>query len=202
MTRESPLIPVDLMANPIFALSVATSVAAFTAYMLAYVALPFDFETVLGRTPVETGLLMTGWPAALGIAAPLAGWLSDRWPAAILGSIGLLVLARRPRTASRRCRPTSRPAASSGAWLLCGFGFGFFQAPNNRTILSNAPRARAGAAGGMLAISRIVGFTSGATLAAAMFRIAPRHAEAADLSVAAGFALVASAASLMRLRRG
>ena len=25
--------------------------------------------------------------------------------------------------------------------MLCGLGFGFFQAPNNRTILASAPRA-------------------------------------------------------------
>ena len=27
---------------------------------------------------------------------------------------------------------------------LCGFGFGFFQAPNNRTMLAAAPRAALG----------------------------------------------------------
>ena len=198
--RESPLIPVDLMANPVFALSVATSILAFTAYMLAYVALPFDFETLLHRTPVETGLLMTGWPAAVGVSAPLAGWLSDRWPAAVLGGIGLLALAL-----GLALLATMPADVEAGGILwrmaLCGFGFGFFQAPNNRTILSNAPRARAGAAGGMLAISRIVGFTAGATLAAAMFRLVPRQAETADLGLAAAFALAAGLASLLRLRR-
>ena len=53
-----------------------------------------------------------------------------------------------------------------------GLGFGFFQAPNNRSMLSAAPLARSGAAGGMLAAARLMGQTIGAILAAISFRIA------------------------------
>ena len=84
---------------------------------------------------------------------------------------------------------------------LCGFGFGFFQAPNNRAMLSSAPRRRAGAAGGMLATARFVGFTVGSTLAAIMFHVAPASAETIDLVSAAAFAIVAAAASLLRLSK-
>lgn len=197
--RAAPLIPVDLLRDRVFALSIATSVAAFTAYMLAYVALPFYFETVLHRDAVQTGLLMTGWPAALGLAAPLAGVLSDRLPAAILGAAGLSLLA--VGLALLAAMPVDAGVPDI-LWrmVLCGLGFGFFQAPNNRTILASAPRERAGAAGGLLAMSRIVGFTCGATLAAAMFRLAPAHAETADLVIGACFALVAAFVSLRRLK--
>ena len=78
---------------------------------------------------------------------------------------------------------------------LCGLGFGFFQAPNNRTMLAAAPRLRAGAAGGMLATARLTGQTIGATLAALVFRLVPNGAEAVDLTVGVGFALAASVAS-------
>ena len=84
---------------------------------------------------------------------------------------------------------------------VCGLGFGFFQAPNNRVMLSSAPRSRAGAAGGMLATARFVGFTVGSTLAAVMFRVAPGRAETVDLVVAASFAVVATAVSLLRLSK-
>jgi DHA2 family multidrug resistance protein-like MFS transporter len=197
---DAPLIPVDLMRIPIFALSVATSIGSFTAQSLALVAMPFYFELELGHSQVETGLLMTPWPAAVAISAPVAGRLSDRVPAAILGfvglaglAIGMVLLARLPLDAS----------FAQIAWpmALCGAGFGFFQTPNNRTLLSAAPRRRAGAAGGMLATARVTGLAAGATLVALLFRVAPTRAEPIALMVGAGFAVVAAVASLTRLAK-
>jgi DHA2 family multidrug resistance protein-like MFS transporter len=80
------------LRNPVCSLSVVTSVASFAAQMLAFVSLPFFFESALHRTQVETGLLMTPWPLAVGIGAPVAGRLADQLSAAVLGAAGLLVL--------------------------------------------------------------------------------------------------------------
>jgi DHA2 family multidrug resistance protein-like MFS transporter len=193
-----PLIPIDLLRSPTFSLSVGTSICSFTAYAMAFLALPFYLESVLHKTQVATGLLMTPWPIAVGLAAPLAGRLSDRVSAAILGglglvalSIGLFLLATLPAQVS----------SLQIVWrmVLCGAGFGFFQAPNNRVLMSAAPRSRAGAAGGMLAVSRLTGMTIGATLATVVFRLATDSASAIVLTVGAAFALLAAAVSLTRL---
>jgi DHA2 family multidrug resistance protein-like MFS transporter len=87
-----PLLPIDLFRRPVFALSVTTSVLSFVAQGLAFVSLPFYFQDVVGMSAVTTGLLMTPWPATAALMAPLAGRLADRYPAGILGSIGLVVL--------------------------------------------------------------------------------------------------------------
>jgi DHA2 family multidrug resistance protein-like MFS transporter len=196
----APLIPVDLLAIRAFALSTASSICAFTAYMLAFLALPFYFITILHRDQVQTGLLMTPWPVAVGLAAPLAGRLSDRIRPSILGSVGLAVLATGLTLLATMQLHATTPAI---VWrmALCGFGFGFFQAPNNRILLSSAPRRRAGAAGGMLATARLTGMTSGATIAVLVFRLAHGGAERIDLLLAAGFAMSAAAVSLFRLTR-
>ena len=203
--RESgqprPLIPIDLLRLPVFALSVAASVCAFAAYALAFLALPFHFESVLHRTQVQTGLLMTPWPVALGLVAPVAGRLSDKIPAAWMGAAGMALLAVGLGLLALL------PAHASTAdivWRigLSGLGFGFFQSPNNRLLLASAPRERAGAAGGMLATARLTGMTAGATLAAALFRLAPHGAEAASLSAGAVLAALAAAISLLRTTGG
>jgi DHA2 family multidrug resistance protein-like MFS transporter len=85
-----PMLAIELFARPVFALSVVGSICSFTAQNLTFVSLPFFLEEVLGRSAVETGLLMTPWPMAVGFTAPIAGWLVDRrYPAGILGGIGL-----------------------------------------------------------------------------------------------------------------
>ena len=140
---EAPLIPIDLFRNPVFSLSILASICAFAAFTIAFVALPFYFQNTLGRDQVEVGLLMTPWPVALGLAAPLAGRLSDRISAGLLGAFGMVLLA-----VGLGLLTQLTPAAtglSIGTWMaLCGLGFGFFQAPNNRTMLAAAPRPARG----------------------------------------------------------
>ncbi len=196
-SQAEPIVPFDLLGNPIFSLSVATSIASFAAQMLAFVSLPFFFESALHRGQVETGLMMTPWPLAVGIGAPIAGRLADKVSAAVLGAGGLLVLC--VGLALLAGLPAN-PSWGEIAWrmALCGLGFGFFQAPNNRSMLSAAPLSRSGAAGGMLATARLTGQTIGAILAAISFRAA-EHSEIVALSAAATLAGVAAVASAARL---
>jgi DHA2 family multidrug resistance protein-like MFS transporter len=199
LPQRSPLLPVDLLRIPIFALSIASSVCSFAAQMLAYVAIPFYFQE-LGRGAVATGLLITPWPVATAVMAPIAGRLADRYPAGLLGalglciySIGLMLLALLP----------DAPGEANIVWrmALCGAGFGLFQSPNNRAILGSAPRERSGGASGMLGTARLTGQTTGAALLALLFGLFGAHAPVHALGVAAGIALLAAAVSATRLLR-
>ncbi|MFC7609120.1 MFS transporter [Teichococcus aestuarii] len=82
---------------------------------------------------------------------------------------------------------------------LCGLGFGLFQSPNNRTLLSSAPRERSGGASGMLSTSRLLGQTSGAAMAALTLRLAGENGATAALGVAATIAAGAALISFTRL---
>lgn len=94
LTQSFPLLPVDLLRIPIFALSIGTSIFSFAAQMLAMVSLPFFLQTVLGRDEVATGLLLTPWPLATMVIAPIAGRLVERYHAGLLGGIGLAVFCQ------------------------------------------------------------------------------------------------------------
>ncbi|CAD6508093.1 Riboflavin transporter RibZ [Paraburkholderia hiiakae] len=201
LTQPAPLLPVDLLANPVFALSISTSVCSFCAQMLAFVALPFMLQETFGFSQVDTGLLMTPWPLVIIGAAPLSGALSDRYPAGMLGGIGLALFALGLLSLATL---GAHPAVFDICWrmALCGVGFGVFQSPNNRQILSSAPRERSGGASGMLGTARLTGQTLGAALVALIFGIAPQHGPTVALSVATAFAAVAAVVSLLRLMPG
>jgi DHA2 family multidrug resistance protein-like MFS transporter len=195
----APMIPLDLLKIRALRLALTTSTLSFTAQMLAFVALPFHVQGLFGRSAVETGLLMTPWPIAVGLAAPLAGRLADRYPAGLLGGIGLSMFA----TGLATLALLPHGAADWTIILpmaLCGAGFGVFQSPNNRAILTSAPRQRSGAAGGLLASARLLGQTTGAVAMAAFFHLDKTTPTSAALATAAAIAALAAAASFMRLR--
>ncbi|WP_312594731.1 MFS transporter [Brevundimonas sp.] len=197
---KTPLIPLDLLARPMFALSVATSIISFTAQMMAFVALPFFLQGALGLSAVQTGLLMTPWPLGTMFAAPLAGALSDRYSAGMLGAVGLTLFACGLMALSLL---TAESSHFDIVWrmALCGAGFGFFQSPNNRAMLSEAPRERAGAAGGALGTARVLGQSMGAVVVAFLLSAAPQTGVRHGFQLAAIAALFGAVMSGSRIRR-
>jgi DHA2 family multidrug resistance protein-like MFS transporter len=193
-----PLLPIDLMKIPIFALSVGTSISSFAAQMLALVSLPFLLQMDLHYSAVQTGLFLTPWPLAIGIAAPIAGRLADRYSAGALGGIGLVIFAA--GLLSLAFLP-DRPQAIDIIWrmALAGAGFGLFQSPNNRAMIASAPRERSGGASGALGTARLLGQTTGASIVALLFARVPHDANTVALFIATGFALTAACVSLARL---
>lgn len=195
---DSPLFPVDLFKIPLFASSIATSICSFIAQMAAFTSLPFFIQYILGRSEVQTGLLMTPWPIATALTAILAGWLADRYSAGILGGIGLGVFA---------CGLFLLAAIPSEVtdfevmWrmAICGCGFGLFQSPNNRAILGAVPYHRSGSASGMLGTARLLGQTIGAALVSLAFGLVPVAPTRVVLYGAGILSVVAAVMSTIRI---
>jgi len=200
---HTPLLPVDLLRIPVFALSMGTSVSSFAAQMLAYIALPFLFLDTYGRSHGVAGLLMTAWPLAIVVIAPISGRLIGRIADGLLGgaglalmALGLLLLALLPE----------QPSNANIVWrmALCGLGFGLFQSPNNHTIVTTPPPHRSGAASGMLSTGRLTGQTLGAVMLAVIFSIWNPHDHKGPtiaLLLAAACAAVGAVFSTLRVRQ-
>ncbi|MYN18707.1 MFS transporter [Rugamonas sp. FT107W] len=196
--HTAPMLPVDLFRRPLFALSALTAACTFAAQSMAFVSLPFYFESTLGRSPIETGFLMTPWAALVAVMAPIAGRLSDRYAPGALGGIGLVMLSS--GLVALLLMP-AQPSVLDICWRMawCGIGFGFFQAPNLKAIMGSAPPERAGGASGIVATARLTGQATGAALVAYCFMLSASHGTRYALALAAAFAAVASVASFARL---
>jgi DHA2 family multidrug resistance protein-like MFS transporter len=196
--HPAPMLPIDLFRRPVFALSAATAICSFSVQGLAFVSLPFYFEDILHRSQVETGFFLTPWPLVVAIMAPIAGGLSDRYPAGILGGIGLAMLG--VGMALLAMLPVE-PSIPDIVWrmVVCGAGFGFFQAPNMKALMSSAPAGRSGSASGIVATARLTGQSTGAALAAFCFGLVGHEGATLALALGAGFAAVGCAMSFLRL---
>ena len=83
---------------------------------------------MLGRGAVATGLLMTPWPVAVAVVAPISGRLADRVAVGLLGGGGLALMT------AGLLALWALPAAPGDfdmVWrmTLAGAGFALFQAP-------------------------------------------------------------------------
>lgn len=201
--RSAPLVPLDLLRVPILALSGLTSICSYVAQTLAYVALPFMLQHQLARTATTTGLLVTPWPLVIVFVAPLAGRLSDRHAPGLVGGMGLAIMA------AGLCLLIGLPVAPSNAdivWrvAICGIGFGFFQTPNNRIMLTAAPHERSGAAGGLMTMARMIGLSLGAALAAVAFGVYGQDGAQVALvgaAVSAALGVIVGVVRLVRTRQ-
>ncbi|MDW3568050.1 MFS transporter [Enterobacter asburiae] len=160
---QSPILPPVMFKNGRFTLAALTSLASFVSQGITFVALPFLFQSVYGYSPVVSALLFTPWPIGIVLIAPHAGRWADTISAPLISTLGLMVfvgglvlLATLPDNPS--------------AWniclrsLVCGIGFGCFQSPNNREMLSNVAREHASYASGVLSIVRTFGQCLGAAV--------------------------------------
>ena len=200
--RSLPVFPVDLLRIPVFALSMCTSVTAFTAQMLAYIALPFLFLDAYGLPPLEAGLLITAWPLTIVVVAPVVGQMIGRFDDGLLGGIGLGIFAA---GLALLAGLPQQPGSADIIWrlIVCGIGFGLFQSPNNHTIVTSAPLHRSGGASGMLGTARLTGQTLGAVIVAIIFSVADAHNGQGPfiaLCLATAFSATASIFSTLRVR--
>lgn len=200
--EKEPILPVDLLNRPVIGPAVIGSVMAFIASMVVLLSMPFRLEKVFGFSPGEVGAVISPWPLGMMALGPIAGILSDRIHAGLLGGvgmaisvIGLLLLGFLPEDAS--------PVDIAWRMAFAGAGFGLFLAPVARLVVGASPPHRAASAGGMLSTTRLTGQAFGATVVAGLLTtsLGTGRAPALLAAVLAGLAGLCSVAALRAARR-
>jgi DHA2 family multidrug resistance protein-like MFS transporter len=202
-TLDPPFLAVDLMRIRVIRLSLVASILGFMAQNVVLIVLPFYFRA-LGYAPAATGFLMTAFPIGTAAVSLIAGRLSDRYHAGVLGAIGLAVFAT---ALALLARLPDHPSTFAIVWptALGGLGFGVFVSPNLRAMVGAAPRHRSGAITGLTTTARMTGSTMGVALTALVFSssVAPATAGTGPLRIALwlaiGLAALTLAVSSLRL---
>jgi DHA2 family multidrug resistance protein-like MFS transporter len=197
--RPDPLLPVDLLARAGFRTAFLTGFTGFVASNFFIISMPFELMGSLHRSAVATGLLITPWPVAIVAVAPFVGRLADRYPAATLSTIGLAITGT--GFLLLRLLPPD-PSNFDIAWRigLAGAGFGLFQPPNNKAMITTAPSRRTGSASGMISVARLLGQTVGGMLVALTLGLISEGGTQTCLALGSLTAYVAASISASRLR--
>lgn len=198
--RAAPMIPLDLLAQWPFRVSVLASVLCFAGQAAGLVALPFYLQHALGLTFMLSGIYLTLWPLTVALVGPWAGRLADHVPTSWLCMAGGVLLALGLGMAA--VWPAhGQSLVFSLCTVLCGLGFALFNISNNRNIFLSAPRERSGAAGGMQGVARLTGQTAGAVMMTFLFELSPVDvASRIGLAIGAMLAMAAGLTSLLRSR--
>ena len=171
-----------------------------TLVTMADIAMPGNVETHALETPLRAIAYRPVTGQLLGYADGmiLAGRLADRFNPVLLSTLGLALLL---------AGLLALALVPDGAGIvdilwrtaLCGLGFGFFQAPNNREMMSSVPRARSNNASGMMSTTRTIGQSLGVALVGVFLALGAGSVQA-SLWLGCGACALAVAVSLRRIR--
>ena len=200
-TLAVPMISLEVFRLPRFSVAAQTSFSGWSAWSIGVIALPFLLQLELGMSPLQSGLLMTSWPIANAVVAPIAGRLSDRYAVAWIATGGLVGFTLALLVFLYAVVHPSVVLLFVGG-IMAGSSWGIFQTPNNRELMGAGPPEKSGSTAAIFSSLRVAGLTFGASLAAIVFAsFAPAskvHAAPAALHAAGLAALgLASALSLL-----
>lgn len=121
---------------------------------LAFAALAFVmtlyFQLVRGYGPIQTGLALIPLEATLLLVGPVSGWLSDKWGARGLSTIGLVISSSGFVLLSTLTEST--PYLQILLWLaVIGLGIGMFRSPNASSVMGSVPVEKRGISSGIRA---------------------------------------------------
>ncbi len=167
---DSPLLDIRLFRNRIFAFSNLAALINYSANFTVGFLLSLYLQYIKGLDPKSAGLILVAQPIVMALFAPIAGRLSDRFPAQKLASLGMALSTIGLFILTRITAETSIPMVSGGLVVL-GMGFGFFSSPNTSAIMGSVEKRLYGVASAIVSTMRLLGQMLSMGLALMMFAL-------------------------------
>jgi EmrB/QacA subfamily drug resistance transporter len=181
---RAPMLDLRLFSRVPFSVGVASGLLSYVVLFGVLLVVPYLLQLGAGMSAARSGLELMVMPVGLGIVAPAAGKLAERWGASRLTTSGML-LTSTMLVVLAACHGTAGPRLA--ALALIGAGLGLFTPPNNAAIMGAAPRTEAGLASGVLNMTRGMGTSLGIALTGLVFGAFAGEGPHASGSVGRGF---------------
>ncbi len=163
-----PLVDLSLFRARNFTLGILSGLLCYLVLFGILFVTPLYLDTSHSLTSSASGLLLTALPVALGIIAPLGGYLADRHGSRLPTTTGMVVAGA--GLATMAFGPASILIALVGL-ALAGFGLGLFTPANNATVAAAGHDHQAGMVSGVLNMTRGIGTSLGIAVAGAAYAL-------------------------------
>ncbi|MGH3148624.1 MAG: DHA2 family efflux MFS transporter permease subunit, partial [Rubrobacter sp.] len=169
MRVREPLVDLSLFGDRLF--SVGNALRGMTLFVLlaAVFVLPLYWQTQLGYSALQAGLVLLPLSVASFFLSPIAGSLADRVDVRWLVGSGFVAVAASAFWLSR-LTPESGWAFFVAPLVLFGAGLAFLFAPTVTATLRNVPDEKSGVASGISFTGGEVGAALGVAVAAAVLQ--------------------------------
>lgn len=193
----APLVRLTLFRDPVLRGGLVTSLLVMTVMMTTLVVGPFHLGRALGLDTASVGLAVSVGPLVVALGGLPAGRLADRYGAAAMTRVGLLVLGS--GCALLALLPQGLGVAGYlGALVVTTAGYALFQTANSSVILAEVAAEQRGLISGLLHLSRNLGLVTGAAVMGTLFAAAAGDlATAQPADVAAATRLTFAIAALL-----
>jgi EmrB/QacA subfamily drug resistance transporter len=144
---DQPMLDLSLFKKRLLAAAYATNFLNGIARGSITFLLIFYFQGPLGIDPLQAGLLLIPFAAAMMVVAPISGMLSDRFGSRELSFAGLAIAAVGIYGYTHISLTT--PMSQIVLWMvITGIGSGLFASPNTNAIMGAVSPQRRGIAAG------------------------------------------------------
>jgi len=167
---DSPLLNIRLFKNRTFAFSNLAALINYSANFTVGFLLSLYLQYIKGLDPQSAGLILVAQPVVMAVFTPIAGRLSDRFPAQKLASLGMALCTMGLFILTFITAQTSI-AVVSGGLVVLGLGFGFFSSPNTSAIMGSVEKRFYGVASAIVSTMRLLGQMLSMGLALMMFAL-------------------------------
>lgn len=158
-----PLLSLKIFSNRLFSLGVLAVFFVFMVQFFITVLLPFYLEDARGLSAGTAGALLTLYPLTMVFFAPLGGYLADRFNAAGVALLGVLIIT----VGSLGYLSLDLASPLWGfviVTILFGIGSGIFQSPIGDLVMSVVASQELGIAGSFNALARNLGMVAGTSV--------------------------------------
>jgi EmrB/QacA subfamily drug resistance transporter len=137
------------------------------AMLAQFFFLALYMQNILGYSPLQAGVRFLPATLVIIVMGPIAGRLTDRIGPRPLMTLGLVIVASALFIQSRLTIHTGYGLLLPG-FVLMGLGMGLVMSPMSTAAMNSVDRTKAGAASGILSMSRMVGGTFGVAVMGAL----------------------------------